>query len=88
MHFIIQSDFDSSLKVVAGLLPGLRLMVLDSFAVLIPIFQPHPLDTLSTFGVRAAVKETLMKMYNLRIAYTNPDCVARPVVLLATVHLL
>lgn len=44
-----------------------------------PIFQPHDLSVLTTFGVTAAVNGTRMKMKDLWIAYANASCVHMPV---------
>jgi hypothetical protein len=65
---------------VAGLAARLRLIAFASLVVRFPISQPHPLKTLTTFGVMAAVKGTLMKMNDLWIAYANASCVAKPVI--------
>jgi hypothetical protein len=53
-------------------------MALASLVVLLPISQPHPLKILTTFGVMAAVRGTLIKMKDLWIAYANANCVAKP----------
>lgn len=37
----------------------------DDFGFLFPISHPHPLRVLTTFGVTAAVRGTLMKMKDL-----------------------
>lgn len=46
---------------------------------LFPISQPHPLSTRTTFGVKAAVNGTRMKMKLLCIAYANANWVQMPV---------
>lgn len=45
---------------------------------LFPIFQPHPLSVLTTFGVTAAVSGTRTKMKDLWIAYASASCVHIP----------
>lgn len=71
IQYVLHHTYDFSSHLVAGLLPRLRLIALASLVVLLPISQPHPLNTLTTFGVMAAVRGTLMKMNDLWIAYAN-----------------
>lgn len=45
----------------------------------LPIFQPHPRSTFTTFGVTAAVSGTLTKMNDLCTAYASASSVHTPV---------
>lgn len=49
-----------------------------SLLVRFPMFQPQPRRTLTTLGVRAAVRGTRMKMKDLWMAYARASWVARP----------
>lgn len=80
IQYVLHHTRDLGSHLVAGLPPRLRLMALASFVVLLPISQPHPLKVLTTFGIIAAVRGTLMKMNDLWIAYANASWVAKPMI--------
>ena len=54
----------------------------------LPICQPHDRRILTTLGVTAAVRGTLMKMRLLWMAYARASCVTRPAPVLAQLRAL
>lgn len=53
--------------------------LLDILGFRFPISQPHPLRTLTTFGVTATVNGTLINMKVLCMAYAKASWVQMPI---------